>query len=49
MKWVTCLEEGSDHRAHALIVLAENSLEDGEVELSHLESNFVKDVNVFCS
>lgn len=47
VQWVLCLEEGCYHRPHTLVVLAENGLEDGKVELSHFEGDFIEDVDVF--
>lgn len=43
---VSGLDEGVDHGAHTLVVLAEDGLEDGEVEVGHLEDDLVENVQV---
>ena len=49
MQRVPRLDEAVNHGPHTLIVLAEDGLEDGEVEVRHLEDNLVEDFDVFSS
>ena len=46
MQWVSRLNKGVYHGAHSFVVLTEDRLEDGEVEMSHLENNLIEDVKV---
>mmetsp|Transcript_47868 Transcript_47868/g.63307 ORF Transcript_47868/g.63307 Transcript_47868/m.63307 type:complete len:254 (-) Transcript_47868:782-1543(-) len=43
---VSRLDERVDHRPHPLVVLAEDRLENGEVEVGHLEDDLIEDVRV---
>jgi len=49
MQRVSRLYEGVDHGTHTLVVLAEDGLEDCEVEMSHLENDLIKYVQVLGS
>lgn len=46
MERITSLNKRVDHWPHTFVILAKDSLEDSEVEVCHLEYDFIKDVQI---